>query len=142
MGENNDKPYNPAEDPYFLRPEAAARDNSGLEKVAAFILFTIGAVLFYKFGWAGIIAILVVAVLLVIVWILVRRNLMRSSAEAGYINRHNMTTRECITPREKKLKEKFYRMDCGYCGKSANVQITNLRRQKCPHCRSRQKRRA
>ena len=130
------KPYNPKDDPYFVQDYRVHTSNftGGLAIVTVF--GGSGAVIFKKLGWAGILAIVAIAVLIAAVWILLRRSRIKSAAEPGFINRHNMKTRECITPREKKLKERFYNMDCGLCGKSTSVQAINLRKKKCPHCGS------
>ena len=136
--ETESKSYNPKDDPYF--PVQArvigggGMDSYGLAIVAVVVGGGVAAV--RKLGWIGLAGIVLVAVLVAAVWLLIRRSLIKSAAERGYINRHNMTTRECITPREKRLMQRFYTMDCGYCGKSNNVQAINLRRKKCPHCGS------
>lgn len=130
------KPYNPKDDPYFVWSYEGHRGNftGSLAVVATF--GGGGAFIVRRFGWIGLAGIALAVVLAVTVWLLVRRSLIKSAAERGYVNRHNMTTRECITPRENRLMQRFYTMDCGYCGKTTNVQAVNLRRKKCPHCGS------
>ena len=132
------KSYNPKDDPYFPIQNriigGRGADSNGLAIVT--ILICIGGVAVKRLGWVGLIGIIVAVILAAIVWLLVRRSLISAATERGYINRHKMTTRECITPLEKRLNNRFYTMDCGNCGKSTTVQAINLRSKRCPHCRS------
>ena len=130
------RPYNPKDDPYFVPYYRVHTGNFAGGLALVVTVGGAGTIIVRKFGWAGLIGIIAALILAVIVWMLIKRSMIKSATEPGYINRHNMKTRECITPREKKLKERFYNMDCGLCGKTSTVQAINLRRQRCQHCRS------
>jgi len=130
------RPYNPAEDPYFIEAEKVFNRNYTGSGLAVFLMLAAtGFVSVRIFGWLGLIILLAVIIMCVAASIMVRRFRIRQSVEAGFINRHNQVTRECITPLEKRLTQRFYKLECLDCGKSANVQATGVRRHRCPHCR-------
>ena len=137
MKQQENKSYNPKDDPYFpiqARIIGRGADSTGL--MVGMVLLSGGVVAVRRMGWIGLIGIIVAIILAVMVWLLIRKVLISAAAEHGYVNRHKMTTRECITPLEKRLNNRFYTMDCGNCGKSTTVQAINLRSKRCPHCRS------
>ena len=131
-----DKPYDPGKDPYFLEAEhIIPADVFGVGRLVVFAVLALAILAYKLFGWLGLVIVAAAGAALYAAWRLVKKSRVAAVTAEGWTNRHNQVVCECITPREKKFDEKFYRLECRDCGKSQNVQATRIRGAKCPHCR-------
>lgn len=131
-----DKPYDPGKDPYFLEAEhIIPADVFGVGRLVTFTVLALAILAFKLFGWLGLIIVAALGAAVLVALRLAKKARVEAVTAKGWTNKHNQVVCECITPREKKFDEKFYRLECRDCGKSQNVQATRIRGAKCPHCR-------
>lgn len=133
--QNHDKPYLLDDDPY---------DTTKFHRFNTFqvrtwqplaVLCGAGAVAgFEKLGWVGVIGILLAGIALLVIIHFIKRAWLSPVTEIGYTNRHHQTVEKCLSPNEKKLKNKYFQLKCLDCKKKHHAYAPDIRRTRCPYC--------
>ena len=136
--QNHDKPYLLDDDPYDTTKFHRSNSFNSFEIRTwqpLAVLCGAGAIAgFEKLGWAGVIGILLTGVTLLIIILLIKRARLYRVTEIGYTNRHRQTVEKCLSPNEKKLKNKYFQLKCPDCKKTHNAFAPDVRKTRCPYC--------
>lgn len=144
----SNKPNHPTLDPYFIEAEKNMAPTFtgnpegsiptaifGGERVITISALAPAIILFKLYGWPGLAAVLAALGILLVSLRLIRKAIAAPSMEPGYINKYRQMTVECISPNEKKLSDKYYRLKCTDCGRIHHAYAPQIRRTHCPYCR-------
>lgn len=135
---NHDKPYMLDDDPFDTTKFHRANSFNSFEIRTwqpLAVLCGAGALAgFEKLGWAGVIGILLAGILLLVIVLFIRRAHFSRVSSIGYTNRHRQTVEKCLSPNEKKLKNKYFQLKCLDCKKTHTAFVPDIRKSRCPYC--------
>ena len=148
----SDKPYMPTQDPYFLEAERVQTPTFlngsernlptsifGGERVVTFIILALILILFRMYSWIGLAAGAGIGIVLLVSMSLLKRAAAANSMKPGYVNKHRQMTMECLSPKEKKLNNKYFKLKCTDCGRIHHAYAPQIRKTRCPYCGGKRK---
>ena len=148
----SNKAYTPTEDPYFIEAEKVMNTTFlgngdrqiptavfGAERVITVAMIAPALIFFKLYGWKGLAAVVAIAVILFILVRVLKRAAVGHSMDPGHVNKHHQITVECLSPKEKKLENKYFKLQCMDCERIHHAYAPAIRSTRCPYCGKKRK---